>query len=77
MGFQVKLSTEGFPQAVQVQKICRLQGVVKHVPSSESDGIVIVTGDASDGAKGTLNSKDLRGAEVRLRQCECGLAACA
>jgi hypothetical protein len=66
--FQVKLSTEGFPQAVGVSKMCGLQGFVKRSPTSSTDGVIIVTGDAagSDGATSLLNS------EVRLSQIHCG-----
>lgn len=69
--FQVKLSTEGFPQAVQVRKIRRLQGVVQLAPSEEAEGIIVVTGkgDAGDVDDGT---RQLLGAEVCLKQAECG-----
>jgi len=68
--FQVKLSTEGFPQAVQPQKIRRLRGVVRHAPSSAGEGIIVVTGDDSENTD--VSSKRLVGAEVRLCQAECG-----
>lgn len=75
--FQVKLSTEGFPQAVQVKKMRRLRGIVQRAPSSASDGVIIVTGDGSDHTEAPPQSPDvtlqqLLGAEVRLRQAECG-----
>jgi len=67
--FQVKLSMEGFPQAVQAQKIRRLRGVVRQAPVATAEGIITVTGDGSDGAE---VDAQLFGAEVRLRQAECG-----
>merc|ERR1719201_871122 len=75
--FQVKLSTEGFPQAVQVRKIRRLRGVVRTAPSATVDGILVVDGEASDQKEVVAQSSDtslahLLGAEVRLRQSECG-----
>jgi len=74
--FQVKLSTEGFPQAVDVRKIRRLRGVVQQAPSSTSDGIIIVNGDGSKGEEALYNQdaalQQLLGAAVRLRQAECG-----
>jgi hypothetical protein len=71
--FRVKLSTEGFPQAVQVKKMRRLQGVVQQAPSVTSDGVIIVSGDDGNqdvSSDGTLD--ELLGAEVRLRHSECG-----
>jgi len=50
--FQVKLSTEGFPQAVQVRRIRRLQGVVLQSPSTMADGIIVISADGSDRAEG-------------------------
>jgi len=75
--FQVKLSIEGFPQAVQVRRIRRLQGVVLQSPSTMSDGIIVVSGDCSDGAEGISVDEraavqQLVGAEVRVREAECG-----
>jgi len=75
--FQVKLSTEGFPQAVRARKIRRLRGFVQQAPSSTTDGIIIVDGDGDERAEGNLHApdaalKELLGAEVRLRQAECG-----
>jgi len=74
--FQVKLSTEGFPQAVQAQKIRRLRGAVVQAPSATADGIIVVSGD-DERAEVSPHSpdaalKELLGAEVRLRQAECG-----
>merc|ERR1719162_1481404 len=69
--FQVKLSTEGFPQAVQAQKVRRLQGKVLQAPSSMADGIISVIGDdcnvtdaASDSPK-EVPLGELLGTEVR------------
>jgi len=75
--FRVKLSTEGFPQAVQARKLRRLRGTVQQPPSATADGIVIVSGDGCDQADATAQNPDaslkqLIGAEVRLRQAECG-----
>jgi len=75
--FQVKLSTEGFPQAVQARKLRRLRGIVQEAPSAIADGIIIVNGDGSDQAEAISRNPDaalkqLIGAEVRLRQAECG-----
>lgn len=70
--FQVYLSIEGFPQAVQVRKMCRLRGVVYRSPSSEADAIIIVTAEDDTAAEDTT-SQQLAGVEVRLRQVECGL----
>jgi len=69
--FQVKLSTEGFPQAVQVRRIRRLHGVVQQAPSTTADGIIIVTGEGGDGAEGA-DLQQLLGAEVRVKEAECG-----
>jgi hypothetical protein len=75
--FQVKLSTEGFPQAVQAQKVHRLCGKVAQPPSSTSDGIIIVSGE--DNNRGEVVSQrpdasvqELLGAEVKIRQAACG-----
>lgn len=75
--FHVKLSTEGFPQAVQVRRIRRLQGVVQQSPSTMSDGIIVVSGGGSDGAEGMSRDEcaavqQLINAEVRVREAECG-----
>lgn len=75
--FQVKLSTEGFPQAVQVRKMRRLRGFVQQAPSPTAEGVIIVTGDGSDKAEASKLGPDaalqqLLGAEVLLRQDECG-----
>jgi hypothetical protein len=75
--FEVKLSTEGFPQAVNVRKLRRLRGVVRRAPSSTLDGILIVSGDGTSSAERNSQNPDisvaqLLGAEVRLRQSECG-----
>jgi len=74
--FQVKLSTEGFPQAVQAQKIRRLRGAIVQAPSATADGIIVVSGD-DERVEATPHCPDaalkqLLGAEVRLRQAECG-----
>lgn len=66
LSFHVKLSTEGFPQAIQVRKIRRLRGVVSEPASSTADGIIIVSGD-DDSA-----SEELLGVSVRLPQSACG-----
>merc|ERR1719267_95931 len=71
--FQVKLSTEGFPQAVQPQKIRRLRGVVRQIPDSASTGIIVATGEICDCGKRTaetsrgtlLDSSDMTGAQVQ------------
>jgi len=75
--FQVKLSTEGFPQAIQPQKVHRLCGKVSQSPSAASDGIIIVSGE--DKNRGELVSQrpdasvqELLGAEVKIRQAACG-----
>jgi len=70
--FQVKLSAEGFPQAVQPQKIRRLRGMVVQAPSSTAEGIIVVNGEDSDRADANADAAELFGAEVRLRQAECG-----
>lgn len=72
--FQVKLSAEGFPQAVEPRKIRRLKGVVQEAPSSTAEGIIIVNGDASDREDWQVHDdmKELLGAEVRLQLAECG-----
>lgn len=78
--FQVKLSTEGFPQAVQPQKIRRLCGVVRQIPDSASSGMIVATGEICDSGKGTaqssqgtlLDSSDMTGAQVQLPRSECG-----
>jgi len=75
--FQVKLSTEGFPQAVRVQKIRRLRGVVSKAASSTADGIIVVSGDGNTGAESnsrnvTACTEQLLGADVRLRHAACG-----
>lgn len=81
--FQVKLSTEGFPQAVQAQKIRRLRGKVLQAPCSTADGIIIVSGDDSARAEAASQSPDvalqqLLGAEVKVREAACGqLQLCA
>jgi hypothetical protein len=67
--FKVKLSAEGFPQAVEPQKIQRLRGVVRQAPSTDK-GIIVVTGGDSDNSDADL--KHLIGAEVRLGKAECG-----
>jgi hypothetical protein len=72
--FRVKLSHEGFPQAVQVKKMRRLRGIVQQAPSATSDGVIIVSGDDGNqdvSSDGTLDEM-LLGAEVRLRHSECG-----
>lgn len=70
--FKVKLSTEGFPQAVGVQKIRRLQGKVLQPASASSDGILIVTADDGHGKENGPAMEDLTGAQVRLRPSACG-----
>merc|ERR1719502_2171903 len=72
--FQVKLSTEGFPQAVQVRKLRRLRGVVRQPPSSVADGIIIVSGDETDAVcnQNSDEIEQLLGAEVKLSLTECG-----
>lgn len=71
--FQVRLSPEGFPQAVEARKIRRLQGFVSQIPSQDADGIITVSGDGSECAKSAdVAVQDLLGAEVRLRHEACG-----
>lgn len=71
--FQVQRSTEGFPQAVSARRMCRLQGVVvkaAELGEGESgEGLIVVKGDQGrDGAA----AAHLLGAEVRVRQVDCG-----
>jgi hypothetical protein len=69
--FQVKLSTEGFPQAVQAKKIRCLRGTVRQSPVQGCDGTIVVNGeDAEQGNDEAL--KDLLGVHVRLQGPECG-----
>lgn len=75
--FQVKLSTEGFPQAVEAQKIRRLRGKVLHPASENGNGAIIVTGEDSDRTESAPSSSDvaleqLLGAEVKFQQAACG-----
>jgi len=74
--FQVKLSTEGFPQAVQAQKIRRLRGVVAQAPSTTAEGLIVVTGDDDRAAvtsqRPDASLNEMLGADVRLHQTECG-----
>jgi len=73
--FKVKLSTEGFPQVVQAQKMRRLRGVVLSPPSADRDGTIMVCpADSGEDAlpKGDSTWKELLGAEVRLKQSSCG-----
>lgn len=75
--FQVKLSTEGFPQAVEAQKIRRLRGKVSHPASENENGIIIVTGEDSDRAESAPHTsgvalEQLLGAAVKFQQAACG-----
>jgi hypothetical protein len=78
--FQVKLSTEGFPQAIQAKKIHRLRGIVQQVPSPTEDGIILVRGSASTQGQDASHSldhhanrvKDMLGTQVQLSHSECG-----
>lgn len=75
--FQVQSSTEGFPQAMNARRIRRLRGVVLRAASAKGDvdGVIVVRGDADaskDGAAKDQALKQLLGAEVRVRQADCG-----
>lgn len=71
--FQVKLSLEGFPQAVQARKMRRLRGLVSQIPSPAADGVITISGDGSDCANSSdVPLKELLGVEVRLRHEACG-----
>jgi len=76
LSFKVQLSSEGFPQAVRVQKIRRLRGVVSKPPSPTADGIIIVTGgDSPEVEANTHNVSDLEqllGTYVKLPLSTCG-----
>lgn len=82
--FRVQRSTEGFPQAVHARRIRRLKGVVLRASDKGKDGAIRVT-EAEGGAEGEAGKSDaegatsattqsnLVGAEVRVRQSDCGL----
>lgn len=76
LSFCVKLSTEGFPQAVQVRRVRRLRGMVSQPPSSTSCGVVVITGDGAQGDAISPNSdctlEQLLGTTVRLPLSTCG-----
>jgi len=74
--FQVQRSTEGFPQAVTARRIQRLRGVVRERAAwnGSTDGVIIVQGAVEqEAAKNQDPSlQRLLGAEVRVRQADCG-----
>eukprot|EP00929_Paragymnodinium_shiwhaense_P013629 TRINITY_DN121470_c0_g1_i1.p1 TRINITY_DN121470_c0_g1~~TRINITY_DN121470_c0_g1_i1.p1 ORF type:complete len:850 (+),score=170.28 TRINITY_DN121470_c0_g1_i1:156-2705(+) len=77
--FQVQRSTEGFPQAVAARRIRRLRGVVQKgtIGKSNADGVIIVRGDGAADNADIHRHPDaalqrLLGAEVRVRQADCG-----
>jgi len=77
LSFKVQLSSEGFPQAVGVQKIRRLRGVVSKPPSSTAHGIIIVTDGESPEVEENLHNPDkdleqLLGTYVDLPLSTCG-----
>lgn len=70
--FKVQRSMEGFPQAVSARRIRRLRGSVLRAPEKGADGIIIVQGSGSESEAHETYIKRLIGAEVLVRQADCG-----
>jgi hypothetical protein len=77
--FQVQPSTEGFPQAVHARRMRRLRGMVVRAPTQDGlDGVITVQGDGSQAPEVAGNRLQqsglgkLLGAEVKVRQVDCG-----
>lgn len=78
VSFQVQKSTEGYPQAVSARRLRRLRGSVLQgtLPRDGGEGKIVVKGDGKEGAEATAapdaELQCLMGAEVRVRQTDCG-----
>lgn len=78
VSFQVQKSTEGYPQAVCARRLRRLRGAVLHgtLPRDGGEGKIVVKGDGREGAEASTGPdpelRRLMGAEVRVRQADCG-----
>jgi len=74
--FQVQRSTEGYPQAVRARRIRRLRGTVtRPAGPGDSEGTIVVKGDGASTEAEAAPDENLRpflGAEVRVRQADCG-----
>lgn len=78
VSFQVQRSTEGYPQALNARRLRRLRGSVVHgtLPRDGAEGKIVVNGDGREGAEAAAEPDQelqrLLGAEVRVRQADCG-----
>jgi len=78
VSFQVQKSTEGFPQAVCARRLRRLRGSVLlgTLPRDGSEGKIVVKGDGVQGTEANAEADtelmSLIGAQVRVRQADCG-----
>jgi len=75
--FQVQRSLEGYPQAVNARRLRRLRGSVTHgtLPRDGSEGKIVVKGDGKDVEAAMPIDPEIQhliGAEVRVRQADCG-----